>query len=49
MPITRQAQIAGDLPRKDYASMTYSDKKQLEFVLDLTESTYTNYSTIEIC
>ena len=49
LPITKQAQIAGDLPRKDYASMTYSDKKQLEFVLDLTESTYTNYSTIEIC
>ena len=42
LPITRQAQIAGDLPRKAYASVTYSDKKQLEFVLDLTASTYTN-------
>ena len=48
-PITRQAQIAGDLPRKAYASITQSDKKQLEFVLDLTTSTYTNYSTMEIC
>ena len=47
--ITRQAQIAGDLPRKSYTSITYSDKKQLEFVLDLTASTCTNYSTMEIC
>ena len=52
LPITRQTQIAGELPRKSYASVTYSDKKQLEFVLDLTAGTYTNYSTIcllEIC
>ena len=27
LPMTRQAQIAGELPRKSYASMTYSDKK----------------------
>ena len=47
--ITRQAQIAGELPRKSYASVTYSDKKQLEFVLDLTAGSYTNYSTMEIC
>ena len=49
LPITRQARIAGDLPRKAYASVTYSHKKQLEFVLDLTASTYTNYSSMEIC
>ena len=49
LPITRQVQNAGNLPRKAYASITYSDKKQLEFVLDLTASTYTNYSTMEIC
>ena len=47
--ITRQAQIAGHLPRKAYAIITYSDKKQLEFVLDLTASTYTNYNSMEIC
>ena len=47
--ITRQAQIAGELPRKSYASVTHSDKKQLEFVLDLTVGTYTNYRTMEIC
>ena len=49
MPITRQSQIAGELPRKAYASVTYSDKKQLEFVLDLTANTYSNYSLMEIC
>ena len=49
LPITRQSQIAGELPRKAYASITYSDKIQLEFILDLTASTYSNYSTMEIC
>ena len=49
LPITRQSQIAGELPRKSYASITNSDKKQLEFVLDLTANTYSNYSTMEIC
>ena len=49
LPIIRQLQIAGELPRKVYASVTYSDKKQLEFVLDLTANTYTNYSTMEVC
>ena len=32
-----------------YASVTYSDKKQLEFISDLTASTYSNYSSMEIC
>ena len=32
LPITRQSHIAGELPRKSYASITYSDKKQLEFL-----------------
>ena len=49
LPITRQLQITGKLLRKAYASVTYSDKKQLEFVLDLTRNTYTNYSTMEVC
>ena len=49
LPITRQAQIAGELPRKSYASITYSDKKQFEFVLDLAANTYSNSSTMEIC
>ena len=49
LPITRQSQIAGEVPRKAYVSITYSDKKQLEFVIDLTANTYSNYSTMEIC
>ena len=49
LPITRQSQIAGKLPRKAYASVTYSDKKQLEFILDPTASTYSNYSIMETC
>ena len=35
LPITRQSQIANELPKKAYTSVTYSDKKQLEFILDL--------------
>ena len=49
LSISRQAQIAGKLTRKAYVSITYSDKKQLEFVLDLTANTYSNYSSMEIC
>ena len=49
LPITRQAQIAGKIPRKSYGSITYSDKKQFEFVLDLTANTFSNYGTTEIC
>ena len=49
LPINRQVQTAGKLLRKAYASVAYSHKKQLEFILDLTASTYGNYSTMEIC
>ena len=49
LPTTRQLQIAGELPRKAYASLTHSDKKQLEFILDLTASTYSNYNFMEMC
>ena len=49
LPVTRQAQINDKFPRKRYASITYSDKKQFEFVLDLNANTYSNYSTMEIC
>ena len=37
LPITRQSQIASELPRKAYTSVTYSDEKQLEFILDLLQ------------
>ena len=49
LPITRQSQVAGEFPRKAYASVTYSDKKKLEFVIDLNANTYSNYSTMEVC
>ena len=49
LTITRQSRVAGKLPRKAYASVMYSDKEQFEFILDLTASTYSNYSTMEIC
>ena len=47
LPVTRQNQIAGEVPRKAFASVTYSDIKILEFVLELTANTYTNYSSME--
>ena len=48
LPVTRQAQVAGEVPRKAYASIIYTDKKQLEYILDLTANTYSNFSTMEI-
>ena len=48
LPITRQSQIAGEVPRKAYASITQT-KKQFEFTLDLTANTYSNYSAMEVC
>ena len=48
LPITRQNQIAGTIPRKAFASVTYSDKKILEFALELTANTYSNYSSMEL-
>ena len=49
LPVTRKAQVAGEVPRKAYASVIYTDKKQLEFILDLTANTYSNFSIMEIC
>ena len=49
LPITRQSQIAGELPTRAYTRLLYTDKKQLGFILDLTATTYSNFSTMEIC
>ena len=49
LPVSKQLQISGELPRKVYASVTFTDKKQLEFVLELPAKTYSNYSSMEIC
>ena len=48
-PITRQSQIASDFPKKAYTSDSYVDKKMLEFTIQMTANTYSNYSTMEIC
>ena len=48
LPVTRQNQVAGQLSRKSYASVTYSDKKILEFTLENTANVYPNYSSVEI-
>ena len=48
LPVTRQNQIVGTIPRKAFASVTYSGKKILEFVLELTANTYSNISSIEL-
>ena len=48
-PITRQAQIASDFPKKAYASDNYVDEKMLEFTIQMTANTYSDYSTMELC
>ena len=40
LPITRQSQVAGELPRKAYVSETYTDKKQFEFTIEMTANTF---------
>ena len=49
LPITRQAQVAGELPRKAYPSKTITDKKKFEFTLEMTANIYSNYSTMLVC
>ena len=48
LPVLRQNQIASSIPRKAFAPVTYSDIKILEFVLELTANTYSNYSSMEL-
>ena len=42
LPVTRQNLIAGIDPRQAYASETYTDKKNLDFTINLAPNTYTN-------
>ena len=49
LPITRQSQVAGEFPRKAYASDTYTDKKQFEFTIEMTANTYSNYRSMLVC
>ena len=48
-PVTRQSQVAGELPRKAYASDTYTDKNQLQFSVQMTANIYSNYSSMLLC
>ena len=48
LSVTRQNQIASSIPRKAFVSVIYSDMKILEFVLELTANTYSNYSSMEL-
>ena len=48
LPVTGQNQIVGTIPRKAFTSVTYSGKKILEFVLELTANTYSNIRNIEL-
>ena len=48
LTVTRQNLIAGIDPRQAHASETYTDKKSLEFTINLAPNTYTNYATVEI-
>ena len=47
-PVSRQNQTAGSIPRRAFASVTYSDGKILEYILELTPNTYSNYSSMEL-
>ena len=48
VPVSRQNQISGSIPRKTFASVTYSGMKILEFIIELTANTYSNYISMEL-
>ena len=48
LSVTRQYQLAGTNPRKAFVSVTYLDKKNFEFILELAENAYSSYSSMEL-
>ena len=40
--VSRQGKIFNIVPKKAYASLAYTDKKTLEFTIELAANTYTN-------
>ena len=46
--LSRQNQVACILPRKRYAFQTYSDLKNLEFIIELTPNTFSNCTTVYV-
>ena len=46
--VSRQGKIFNIVPKKAYASPNYTDKKTLEFTVELGANTYTNYSMMTL-
>ena len=44
--VLRQEKIFNIVPKKAYATSTYSDKKTLEFTIELAANTHTSYSSM---
>ena len=46
--VSRQGKIFNIVPKKEYASLAYTDKKTLEFTIELAANTYTNYNMMTL-
>ena len=46
--VLRQGKISNIVPKKVYALSTYTDKKTLEFTIELAANTYTNYNMMTL-
>ena len=44
--VSRQGKIFDIVPKKAYPTSTYSDKKTLEFTIELVANTHRNYSSM---
>ena len=44
--VSRQGKIFNNVPKKAYVTSTYSDKKTLEFTIELVAKTHRNYSSM---
>ena len=44
--VSRQGKIFNIVPKKAYTTSTYTDKKALEFTIELAANTHTNYSSM---
>ena len=46
--VSRQGKIFNIVPKKEYASLAYTDKKTLQFTIELAANTYTNYNMMTL-
>ena len=46
--VSRQGKIFNIVPKKAYPSSAYTDKKTIEFTIELAADTYTNYSMMTL-